>query len=936
MKILKSEELRGKYHCSLMNRLREEIPVTEMKADAYDNAVIGKQILHGYFTGEFDVSEFKELVSEGVEENSLPEETNKGRINRLADCLTRYVKSEVRKGNVNVSAKDVPVSPEYMVHTKPDAIFETQNSIEAVKFFMGKPKVTQTGKKQDLSVLKCPEIYALYLYAKSLLKPGESKVIKGSYYYMRKATDTASSFLDNDFFSGYGGNIVFFEKEVTWGKDTLSPEEINYIELIKEHEKGLLECSEEDCGSCAYSMICNYKKTPVLNEFKAEKSNKKIVYSKEQEKIINFRNGIARVIATAGAGKTECVAKRGEKMFKEGIKPEEMLFITFTNAGAAEMKSRIAQKCNSEGLDITADDIQAMTFNALAYNIVKYEYAMLGFKKEPVVIDEVREGKIITQLLRDNPVTGLDYISYLSDTPNLKGAFACTKRAFDIIKSERIDVESVNAAETLTEKLREAGVFRFMSISSVNELISLYGKYQERLLQDGLIAFSDQEPFMFKVLEQKPDYLEKLGIKHLVVDEFQDSNAIQMDIVKEFTKCSCFESLVIVGDDSQSIYRFRHAVPENMLYFYEKLGMDGIDLNLSANRRCTAQILDVAKAVESLNVNRLDKPMKATKLNGEPVIMQGFYSKDEEYDYITETVKKIIDSKTHEPEEVAVLAYTKAELIAIGAKLSDAGIPWVMKNPMLLSENDRVKAAISIADAFYQPEADKLYLDYLAVKYDGNILKKGFDEINAEIADLKNQFISIDMLEIPYQKKLFHDLLDELDKNNSDEVYQYFLDLVYNNEDLQSELEYIQDFKVFGEKCAKKMEQDYKGIVLTTAHSAKGLEWEVVINTVTKYDSKRLHTIRNSVARDAEVEEIRRLLFVSFTRAKEELFITGQYTCYTARDAGNVCNQFLQEVFVTTGNQDKYIPVDPDADKKKAARLAAKTDRLDKMKSKTA
>ena len=232
--------------------------------------------------------------------------------------------------------------------------------------------------------------------------------------------------------------------------------------------------------------------------------------------------------------------------------------------------------------------------------------------------------------------------------------------------------------------------------------------------------------------------------------------------------------------------------------------MDGIDLNLSANRRCTAQILDVAKAVESLNVNRLDKPMKATKLNGGPVIMQGFYSKDEEYDYITETVKKIIDSKTHEPEEVAVLAYTKAELIAIGAKLSDAGIPWVMKNPMLLSENDRVKAAISIADAFYQPEADKLYLDYLAVKYDGNILKKGFNEINAEIADLKNQFTGIDMLEIPYQKKLFHDLLDDLDKNNSDEVYQYFLDLVYNNEDLQSELEYIQDFKVFGEKCAKK------------------------------------------------------------------------------------------------------------------------------------
>ena len=91
-----------------------------------------------------------------------------------------------------------------------------------------------------------------------------------------------------------------------------------------------------------------------------------------------------------------------------------------------------------------------------------------------------------------------------------------------------------------------------------------------------------------------------------------------------------------------------------------------------------------------------------------------------------------------------------------------------------------------------------------------------------------------------------------------DEIYEYFLDLVYANEDLQSELEYIQDFKVFGTNCCKKMEQTYEGVVLTTAHSSKGLEWPVIFNSVTKYDSKHLHSIRNKVNHEKEIEEIRR------------------------------------------------------------------------------
>lgn len=178
MKVLKSEELRGKYHCRLMKNLKKEIEVTTKKNDNYDNAIIIKQIIMGYLKGEFQINEFHDLVSEGVEENNLPAETNEGRIKRLTEILTRYASCEKRKLEVEVDAKDIPVSQDYAIHIRPDAVSVNKNEIEAIKFFASKPVVTVSGKKQDLSVLKCPEIYALYLYAKSLLKPGEKRLLK--------------------------------------------------------------------------------------------------------------------------------------------------------------------------------------------------------------------------------------------------------------------------------------------------------------------------------------------------------------------------------------------------------------------------------------------------------------------------------------------------------------------------------------------------------------------------------------------------------------------------------------------------------------------------------------------------------------------------------------------------------------------------------------
>lgn len=938
-KVIKSEELRGKYHCHLMKELKNEIPTESFKNENYDNAIIVKQIIHGFLTGEFDPAEFHDLVSEGVEENNLPKSTNTRRIERLTGILRRYARAETRQA-IMVDALEIPVNADYFIRVKPDAVFNTATKIEAVKYFSGKPAVTQSGRKQDLSVLKCPEIYGLFLYAKSLLKPGETKVIRGSYYYMRKSTDTSKGMIDPDFFSGDGGNVVYFEKEVTYGDNTLSEEEKEYIQQIEASDKGKVECTEEDCKSCSYNLVCNWVKTPELFQKKTLKARGKIELSDEQKEIVAFRKGVARVIATAGSGKTECVSERVTQMIIEGVDPSSILCITFTDAGAAEMKKRIAGKCLAYGVEVNPDDINAMTFNSFAFNIVKENYEFLGFKKSPEVIDDVRNRRIITQMLSDPKVVAtldgpLDYLNFDVNTPNLRGALACVEKTFDIIKTEHIDIEDADSVAKITEFLRESGHYRFMNASSfvVSELCSLYEEYQERLLEDGLITFSDQEPMMFKVLNAFPGYLEKYGLKHIIVDEFQDSNGIQMDTIKEFIKCSCFESLMVVGDDSQSIYGFRHTSPENMIHFFEKLGINGTDINLSVNRRSTPEILKVAGDIEALNKERLVKPMNPAKDHGEPVHVNGFYNKEEELNFITGTVKSLIDSGRFIPEDIAILTYTKAELIAIAAELSKANVPWVIMNPIPLMDNSKVKAAISLSNAFYQPEADKSYLDFISAKYDGDLLNSlTFEEINEEIAKLKNQFMNIDMLTIPYQRQIFHKMLDEL-KSDKDEIYQYFLDLVYANEDLQSELEYIRDFKVFGKDCCKKMEQTYEGVVLTTAHSSKGLEWPVVINSLNKYDSKFLHSSVKSQRKQKAIEEMRRLLFVSMTRAKDVLYVTGQYEAYSSKEEGRVYNTFLKEVFDVTNT--KYVPIDPDAEAKKAAKLKAQSEKIQAKKRRT-
>lgn len=911
-KIHSTSDFRYNKRCHTL-REHENWQFSAPKNVQYDNAVIAKEIIKGYFKGEYQTGEFQDLVDEamyGLEEDT---EENKLRKQKLVKCLVRAVTCEHRTPTF-VKPK-IMTFDDYTVKVKPDVAFIGASEIEVVMYKAGKPNIAQKGRKTDASANNSLELYFLLCYARTLLQPGETKIIKASYYFLRKDTDTKTNGWDPEFFSGKGGNVVTLEELYKYGQTEPTDYDKSFAVHLEEFAIGKDDCDENDCKACSFKVACKYQKTPEVFERKTLSSKAgKITPSDAQQQIIDFRKGVCRVNATAGAGKTECMTERGAQMISEGVMPEEILFITFTDAGAIEMRERITKKLISRNLFVDGDKIQAMTFNTFAYRIVRDKFADCGFTKAPIVIDNVRNSKIVAQMINENIITSLDYGNFGVDMPNCRGALACAIKVFDEIKTENLDPNEPNVEQKLIDIMQSNGFYRFMSNTAIAELVDLYSEYDKRLKEDNLLQFSDQEPLMNKVLELYPDYLEQYGYKHIIVDEFQDSNDVQLATISKLVACKSFESLMVVGDDSQSIYGFRKTSPENILHFFDKLGIQGIDMMLTDNRRSTPQILELANKINDLNTEKVDKAMNSTREDGQAPIVNGFHSKTEEYNFIADQIKRLIDEQGYIPEDIAFIAATKAELVSLATELSKRNVPWVMKNPMPLMENSRVLAALSLAEAFWQPEVESIYFNYLVAKYDGEIMNMPLDEVRREINEMKAQFSGFATSDLPleYQRMLFHQYLEAIMGN--DEIYQHFLGLVYNNEDIQSELEYIQDFKKFGEKEAKKMEQTYAGVVLTTAHSSKGLEWPVVFNSVSKYDNTFFH-LGNAKKKIKEIEEKRRLLFVSITRARDVLYVTGQYICGGTEKEGYLYNQFLREVIEQSGQV--YNPIDPMADFKK-------------------
>lgn len=780
---------------------------------------------------------------------------------------------------------EVEVSPDFIRVDKTGSV----PVVELIKVKVSKPSLAQGSAKEDL------ELYALYKLAEKYVIATGNCIVKATIHFLRRNDDRGKTanepHFEPDFFAAKGGgNVVSVAFEYTNGipteldvlghnlfvmyEDAMKKRVSQYIEGTEPNE-----CTKEDCAKCDLYSICRYTHAPLrIDKVSAAKGLKNIRPGKEQKMAINFRKGVLRCNAGAGAGKTTVVALRAASLIAKGVKPEELLLITFTNAGAEEMRTRIELYLKDYGLSVDASKLFVMTFNAFGDIIVAKEYKQFGFSEPPKVIDDIERTELIVRLLEKHQVKGLDYKNFTTDMPQCRGAVRMAREIFRIIKAYGLGFSDT---DKVMEKL--GGDSRFVTREAVEELVRLYDEYDETLRTENLIEYEDQMVKVEELLMTDPHYLESFGFKHVIVDEFQDTSLQQIDLVRRLTISPSFESLMVVGDDSQAIYSFRDTTPEYIINFDKYIGTDVEDVFIVENRRSTPQIIGLANKINARNVNRIDKDLVATRPDGKPVEVKGFFDKDEEREYVIDGIKRQIASGV-KPEDIAVICATRTELFKMADLLTEAGIASVLLNPERLLENGRIRAAIALVSYLEAPN-DLDLLTYINGKLGGGIMEKDDAEIKKLMEDEAEELKKFTRFIQPVdQRDFIIKRMKELDLDN-DEIFQSFIKTL-ERKNLERMEDYIRDFYEFGGDAAQRRVHDYPGVVLTTAHSSKGLEWNVVYAMISGFDGRGLDF--------NAVEEKRRLLFVTITRARDELCVTGQYISGGKKGAYTL-NRFLKD-----------------------------------------
>lgn len=891
-KTINSGELSGCNRCQRKRHLN----IKSYKNDAFKKSVVIKNVLKEALNENWSKSHIKENLTKSLEEIKSSNSFQKDiQISEITDCIYRYISSETRMPLPGVAPMDIDIFQKMHVLVAPDFIFRTGDTVEVVKIKTGKPDITQNGKKRDACAKKSLELYALFCYGREIIPDGKKFRVTASYYYLRKSNDSVNTnVFDSDFFDKKGKNVIFLSAIVSKenGKDGACTLDDLFEPQFEEFCTGDTADNAE-CTNCNLYDLCNYKKPPKPEEKEHfVMPLRSLDLTAQQEQAIAFSEGIARINAGAGAGKTLVVALRTVNLLLNGVKPEEILMLTFTDNGASEMKERVRLYNMDFGTKKSISCLTATTFNSFCNSIIIKEYKKLGFSAPPTVIDDIERASIIESILTDNYISGIDYRNFDLDMKYCKGALAVATEAFKKIKTYKL---GTGDEQLLEEKM---GFYaQFVSGDGLSRLLEVYQKYDALLKANNLIEYADQELLFLDLVEKHPAYLDEMGFKHIIVDEFQDSNERQLELITKLKNTKSFKSLMVVGDDSQAIFSFRDTSPKYIINFFDIMDTKNSitkDFYLLDNYRSTPEIISLANQVNALNKNRVKKNLVAKKESlGQIPVIQGFFSKDEENFYIAEKIQRCIENG-QKPEDIAYIAMNRSSLLKMGDLLTDAGIPWVMINPEPVLENPNVLATLSLAKAFEDTAYTEGMVVYINALYQNNLLEKEAD-IPVLLTGLKKNLTEAQKLPDSEKRKFFHDFVGAL--NTDDELYNSFLEKLLQKKDWQAELTYLDNFRKYGQKITYKRAMDYPGVVLTTAHSSKGLEWDTVFCSLSNFDCKELHMEDDSAQK---IEEMRRLVFVALTRAKNELFVTSQYIAFGNKVEYSK-NMFLEELYEIQG-----------------------------------
>ncbi|HPY85648.1 MAG TPA: 3'-5' exonuclease, partial [Ruminococcus flavefaciens] len=575
-------------------------------------------------------------------------------------------------------------------------------------------------------------------------------------------------------------------------------------------------------------------------------------------------------------GKTDDFDTLRDAVAASPIKPWNILAITFTNKAAAELKERLSAMLGEEALNI-----HASTFHSACVRILRSEITALGYRSDFTIYDSDDSQRMIKNCMADIDVSEKQF------------APKAVLSEISFAKDKMITPE---------EMKEDAGAdYRKKTIAK------LYKQYMERMRAANALDFDDILCKTVELFEQFPEVLEKYRnrYKYIMVDEYQDTNHVQFRLVSLLS--SEHMNICVVGDDDQSIYKFRGANIENILGFESQFEGAKV-IRLEQNYRSTQTVLDAANSVISNNLGRKEKTLWTAGEKGEKVYWYKAVDETDEAAFIADTIKENY-KKGGKYADNAVLYRMNAQSNTVERALVRSGIPYRVYGGMRFYDRKEIKDVTSYL-SFINNHNDMLRFRRII-----NEPKRGIGDSTIALIDDISRDLKISPYEVicscedyaPLSKKvsalkkageMFRELTEAAETLPLDELLDEvldktgYLDYLKTLENAETKIENVEELRTsmvqymqqaeepslggFLEEVALYTEADRDDgsddkVTLLTVHSAKGLEFGNVFITGLE---EGIFPSSRSLDSEEDMEEERRLAYVAITRAKKQLYIT--------------------------------------------------------------
>jgi DNA helicase-2/ATP-dependent DNA helicase PcrA len=593
--------------------------------------------------------------------------------------------------------------------------------------------------------------------------------------------------------------------------------------------------------------------------------------NERQKEAVLHKDGPLLIVAGAGAGKTKTVTHRIAYLIEQGVPPESILAVTFTNKAAKEMLERVLHLVDFSKYSFKPT---ISTFHSLGVKILKENAEKLGLSRFFTILDDGDSMSIIKESMKE---LGID--------PK-----ATAPRAVKsvISKNKNNFISPEEFASTIRSHVGQT-------------TLAIWRKYEAKKKEEGSLDFDDLLLNTVILFDKNPEILEKYQdrFRYIHIDEYQDTNKVQYLITKMLAEK--YKNICVVGDSDQNIYSWRGADIVNILNFEEDYPNAKVVM-LEENYRSTKNILGVANAIIKKNTQRKDKNLFTKNHEGELISIFEAYNDRFEAEFVADKIVELLDARVL-PEDIAVLYRANFQSRVIEESMLRYSIPYQVLGVKFFDRKE-VKDTLSYlrlalnrdsvqdlkrAISYPKKGIGAATVDKIIAKETSNLPPKTITKINAfyEVLDGIKAYAENHLPSETIKYLIKNSGIEaELTKSNLEEDLERLENIKelvtfaskYDNfegisgiEKLLEESALVSDQDTLDEAVEARKQKAKKGVKLMTVHASKGLEFQYVF--IVGLESELFPHTRND-ATELDLEEERRLFYVAVTRAKHKLFLS--------------------------------------------------------------